>query len=691
MMNLFRFFAWSLSTTLVILLSIGAKAESSESLRIFRDDYPRAFFFRQSEGMAASERIGYQQWERTFDRLMGIEGKVLEEEVPGRSIRNIDFFTRFKKRHLDQLVLLHFNGNARDPRFESGRFFVGHWIYYNGARVLSDVPATAGETEIKVSDPALFKINMGRYRNANEDIGLCMLDEKGQPNWHISEQVQLISINHKKKTICVRRGCYGTTPRAFPAGRAYAAAHVTEGPWGRKSHLLWFYNYSTKCPLDTQGRTCADILVDHLAELFGPSGPLQAFDGLEFDVLHNACWGRGRRGPDCDADGRADRGQLDGMNTYGIGVVDFCRKLRQKLADDIIILADGHSVNNQRAFGILNGIESEGWPALRDHEIDDWPSGLNRHFFWDQNGRRPVFNYINHKFTVPGDQPGVVKRPDVPFNIHRLVFAAGVFTNSAICYSFAPANDPDGRLGIWNEFRMGRANKLGWLGKPLGPAIRMAKKQPDVLEGAWQNAGADLLARLSGQNVRFLCELGSLKVAATDPRAAQMKFRLRDVPCKGPDLFVSMTARAAPRKGYPEQMARLMWAGMLSNQASRSGAQFMTWCNQKDFTSGFYFSEVHSQQIALEFTIEGAEPLWICELTVHAHPDAMVREFEHGLVLANPSPRRYIFELGKLFPGRKFRRIQGTANQDTVANNGSLVSDKVVLEPKDALFLIRER
>ncbi len=98
MMDPLRFFTLSLSATFLILLSAGAKAESGESLRIFQGEYPRVFFFRQSEGMAASEQFSYRRWERTFDRLMGIEGKVLEEEVPGRSIRNIDFFTRFKKR-----------------------------------------------------------------------------------------------------------------------------------------------------------------------------------------------------------------------------------------------------------------------------------------------------------------------------------------------------------------------------------------------------------------------------------------------------------------------------------------------------------------------------------------------------------------------------------------------------------------
>ncbi|MHC4632520.1 MAG: twin-arginine translocation signal domain-containing protein, partial [Planctomycetota bacterium] len=217
-----------------------ANGQGFGNLRIFNGQYPRVFFFRQAEGRAAQKSLSYEQWEETFERLMGIEGKVLDEEVLGRSIRNIDFFTCFKQRHPNQLVLLHFNGNARDPRYESERFFAGHWIYFNGAKILSNVPAEYGETNIHVDKPNLFKLNMGRYRDRNEDIGLCMLDAFGKPNWHQSEQVQLISIDSRNKTIRVRRGCYGTEPRAFPTGQGYAAAHMTEGPWGNKNYLLWY-------------------------------------------------------------------------------------------------------------------------------------------------------------------------------------------------------------------------------------------------------------------------------------------------------------------------------------------------------------------------------------------------------------------------------------------------------------------
>jgi len=237
----------------ILLIGLGCSAQARgtnkkpQKLRVLSAEYPCVFFFRQAEGRASQKGLSYEQWEKTFERLMGIEGKVLDEEIVGRSIRNIEFFTRFKQRHPGQLVLLHFNGNARDPRWESDRFFAGHWVYYNGAKILSDVPAERGLTDIRVDNPSLFKVNVGRYRTSNEDIGLCTLGADGKPDWHRSEQVQLISVDTKNKTIRVRRGCYGTKPRTFSAG-SYAAAHMTEGPWGKPNHLLWYYNYSTCCP-----------------------------------------------------------------------------------------------------------------------------------------------------------------------------------------------------------------------------------------------------------------------------------------------------------------------------------------------------------------------------------------------------------------------------------------------------------
>jgi len=680
----------SLTFLLIVLMPIVAWSGRLDSLQILEDKFPRVFFFRQAEGLAAQRNNTYANWDRTFGRLMGIEGKVLDEEVLGREIRNPEFFTRFKKDHPRQLVLLHFNGNARDPRWRADRFFAGHWIYYNGAGILSDVLAESGPTTIRVKNATLFRVGIGRYRNRNEDIGLCELGPDGKPDWNKSEQVRLIAVNVKAGTIRLERGCYGTKPRAFRARRAYAASHVTEGPWGDKNNLLWFHNYSTRCPRDSEDRNCADRLVDHLAALFDDSGPLAAFDGLEFDVLHNRPGlVRGNRGPDCDADGKADAGIIDGMNTYGIGVIEFCRQLRRRLGDDRIIQADGANEHNQRAFGILNGIESEGWPHLSDHEILDFSGGLNRHLFWDSRARKPVFNYINHKCTAPGGKPGRRKVPDVPYATHRLVFAAAVFTNAAICYSYLPPKDRDGRFGIWDEFRMGTEDRLGYLGRPLAPAIRLAKSSPDLLESAGSPVTDRLLSRFGSSTASASIENTRLKITAQNPNANRMTFALKGIPCKGPDLTVFLTAAAEAMKDYPPEYARLMHVSVpTQDRRPAKSDRHMTWVDTDSFESAFYFPNIKTERIDLQFSIEGAGPLYISAIRAFARPDVIYRPFANGVVLANPASHPYTFDLAKLLPRRTFRRLKGSPTQDPVANNGAPVIGPVELAAKEGLFLV---
>ncbi len=673
-------------------------------LEILGSDYPRAFFFRASESVAAKAGVTYESWRDEFSRLSGIIGKTLDEEVPGRS-KNIDFFTRFKKDNPEQVVLLHLNGNSRDPRWGSERFFAGHWIYHNGAMVTGDVPAEDGETAIPVSDARLFKINMGRYRDKNEDIGLCMLGTDGKPDWSRSEQVQLLSIDVKGKTIKVRRGCYNTRPAAFPAGKAYAAAHATEGPWGKKSNLLWLYNYATCCPKDGNGRSCSDIWVEHLGELFGTGGCLAAYDGLEFDVLFNQteAYRSGQpRGVDCDADGKPDGGIINGVNLYGSGVIEFCRGLRARLGDKRIIQADGvTSINSsQRAFHLLNGIESEGFPWLGDKAIEHWSTGLNRHMFWAENGRPPVFNYINHKFVEPTGIPGEPNHhPDVPMGHHRLVFAAGVFTDSAICYSYAPPGPRRGPMGIWDELVGGRQGRAGWLGRALGPAIHLAERQTDLLQGLGRPAGTGLLKRLSSAEARLELDGNSIKMLAVDSRAAQFKVFLRNVSCSGSVLYVSVRAKAEIPKKYPPEMARLMYVGVVDPGRKTEPAAgknainlpngYATYINDKPFTAGFQFKGISSGNVDLELTCEMAEPVWLEEITVYAFQDAMFREFEHGMVLANPSLDPFTFNLAGLAPGKSFCRLEGSAEQDPETNDGSAAGMMVTLPPRDALFLKR--
>lgn len=835
-----------------------ARPPRHSELTILQENYPRAFFFRATEGQAANPKTSYESWDADFSRLMGIIGKALDEEVLGREARNPEFFTRFKRAHPEQVVLLHFNGNARDPRYHTEKFFSGHWIYRKATAIAADVPAEAGETTIRVKDASDFQVSTGRYKNSNDDIALFGLSRDGRHDWNHCEQVQLIAVDRAANTIRVRRGCYGTKPLAFRAGAARAAAHQAEGPWGRTNHLMWYYNFATHCPRDAEGRIAADRLADDLVSWFGPGGKLAAFDGLEFDVMFNETHG------DTDGDGEPDNGVVGGVNRYGIGMVEFARQLRARLGPDRIIQGDGAlgpgGRRSQRAFGFLNGIESEGFPNLHDWAFDDWSGGLNRHAFWSANAHPPAFSYINHKWNqpVPG-KPGEQQHPDVPFARHRLSFAAAQFTDAAVCYSFAPARDPRGLFGVWDELRGGTLQRPGWLGRPEGPAVHLAATTPDLLGGKpGAPIGADLVRRIGGA-VTARATGGGIVIQPTNPQATRLTFSLRDLPTNGPDLLVVLTAKAEPRAGHPREMARFLevdlsggmqslmtgapdatgiglrgkpeeslradtgarvqtqsrttigdrtlpayqihppylgakgyvywtrdvdvpasaelrftialserapgrsdgvWFKVLAAELSgeRVGrftqlferstqthawtpctvplnrfagrrirlkfvadcgpkdnattdqgfwgdvkivaagaredqvttpAHSMSWLNDRTFTATFHFQEVRSRTVDLTFSLDGPEPITITALSVHAHPDVMYREFEHGIVLANPSRRPFTFDLAALAPGRNYRRLRGVAAQDPRTNNGERVTGSITLGERDALFLLR--
>ncbi len=578
--------AWILA-----VLPTATAADIWSEREIFAKGYPRAFFFRASEGLARSKRFPFDAWEKGLLPLNGIMGKVLNEEIPGTSDTNVAFFTRFKANHPEKLVLLHYNGNARDPRdapgpYGSGRpgqrlrgaspeFFAGHWIYHNGCGITSDLPAEDGESVVHVEDPSLFKANMGRYGDRNEDIGICALGPDGRPDWRIAEQLELISIDQAARTLRVKRGAFGTKPLSFRAGRAYIAAHVTEGPWGRRSNLLWFYNYATVCPRDAKGRTCADVLLDDLAQRFLPGGAaltppgradptaepgaLQNFDGLEFDVMsfdRSPKSGRiGLRAMDCDADGRADGGIIDGVNVYGIGVYEFCRRLRERLGSEKLILADGAGARHQRGFGVLNGIESEGWPHLSDWEIVDWSGGLNRHNFWRENAHPPAFSYVNHKFIQKG------KPVRVPPSISRLVLAACHFTDSAVTYSLQPPKDEGELIGIYDELRLGTEGKTNWLGMPVGEPRRLGFESPDLLGGEGAKVAQAFAKRWTSENaaVSMRDEPRALRLVAKQSAEGPLRFALRGVDVPDGDVLLRLRIRADGMAAYPEGIARLVW------------------------------------------------------------------------------------------------------------------------------------
>jgi hypothetical protein len=126
---------------------------------------------------------------------------------------------------------------------------------------------------------------------------------------------------------------------------------------------------------------------------------------------------------------------------------------------------------------------------------------------------------------------------------------------------------------------------------------------------------------------------------------------------------------------------------LLGSSESTHMYSAMSFADSESFTSTLYFPNVGSDTVDLGFSVEGGERFIIESITAHAASDLMVREFERGLVLANPTPRSGSFDLSQIAPGKLYTRLQATSNQDVTTNDGSPVSGVVTLPARDALFL----
>lgn len=674
------------------------KGSQLSQLRILKKDQnPVVYFFRDAEQVGRQPSTTWDEWYPAYSALMGVEGKAVPEEVTTGDFEQVrQYFNHLKELHPDQALILHLCGRARDPHFATEPFFAGHWAYYSGATIEGDLPAEIGTFEIKVSNIGQFKNYIAnKQRKRIEDVGLCKLDESGRPDWSYSEQVRLLEVNYDKGTIKIERACYGTVPKAFKAGQSYAASHVYEGPGGSVSNnLRWYYNHATVCPKDKAGKQASDVLAKQIASWFRPGGMLEKFDGLEFDVLHHVSVPNVSDGRDIDfdADGKPDGGMFEGYPTYGIGVVHFLKTLRKLMGEEKLIMADNDRWFHQRSTGILNGTEHEKFPTGGDDAaFEDWAGGINRLSFWNINSRKPVFNYIKSK---PSDD----RMADI-----RLAFAAAVIHDAGISMTIPGGRKELGKgVFVWDELRKGQENELGWLGKGLEPAKRLATEEVNLL------AGVDLRDKIKAANCLVEFDGTTMTLSRKSEDQGFMYLRMGDFGCKGKDMFVAATVKAEPMRGYPAEFARIMYvdaAGglrtsydgelitdyvLMQNKTFERVLKNMSQMNEKTFRAGFYFREFKNPA-ELTFNFEGNEPVTLSDIAVYAAPDVIVRKFEGGLVIANPSEHEVTVDLEKIWPGEKFRRLQGSPDQDPVTNNGTEAKGKISLGKLDGLFLVREK
>jgi hypothetical protein len=688
---------FTLLATLLLAPLAALHAADLNDLTVFKRGFPHTIFFRNAESLAV-ENMPVKDFDTLVSGYDGMIVKAFDEEKYGLSKYALPYFRGYKQRHPGQLLLLHFNGQGRDPRplSASPEFFAGHWLHYNGCRILSDLlPASA---EVRVENPGLFQLAIGKQHRLPDDVTICALKSDGTPDWLVYEYAKVVAIDQQSKRLTVKRGAFGSKAREWKTGQAYIAAIVPGGSFpmaGDTPQTLWTYNFSLDAPRDARGRRLIEVLADDLAAKLNPGGPGDFFDGLEFDVMpcqppqrfpkHMQRLGRGQ---DTDGDGKPDFGVRDGVNRYGAGVEEFLRRLRERLGSNRLILRDA----GRRAGPVLNGIESEGWPTPFDLETSEWSSGMNDHAFCWARSAKPPLVYLHYKYA--NRREGQQNEPvHFPLSRSRLILAAAQILGDAVTTNNGPKPEAGEQYGLFDELKMGVARRRNWLGQPVETPRALALATPDLLRGAGCAMNAAFRQKISAPDT--LVEFTpTLKATAKDPKAVAFSFTLAGVPLAGSDVLLSLRVKADPMRGMPPDTARRVTITPIHTDkgfsSSTTPSELWTWADGEWFEARFYYRGLNGRTADFMITVEDATPFYLADMKVFAHPDVVAREFENGLVLANPSLQPYTFDLQSIYPGHRFRRLQGSAAQHPQVNNGQPVGATVTLDPRDGLFLIRE-
>lgn len=687
-------------------------ASKLSSLAIFKEGYPHAFFFQsQTTNDPRNGSSTYEEWEKKALPLDGLMAKVLSEErVYTGSFDNLGFINQYKARHPEKLALLYFNGRGRVASDEATRdFYDGHWLYYAGTNLTRALAASRSANTLQVSKTSCF--SMARYLgDSPDDVALVAVDSNGRPDWRRVEHVRLRSIRNSRKEIVVERGAYGSRTLSFSSG-AYLAAHVMSRASTEEKIPFWTYNFSTVCPKDLNGKTGAFALADYLVAQLREGGRLAAFDGITLDAFDFVAEGRPAEEIDANGDGNPDGGMFSNVNQFGIGTVNFSSYLRRKLPNKLVIADCTDPSRLQRSFSYINGVESEGFPDLFDHDFAATSKGINTFSYWNQSAILPRLNYINFKYrqkTPPGNrntftEQGLTK--DDSYRKLRLALASAVFTNSALTFppEWAPPESLWRREGVmvkvFDELWRGEDQVPNWLGQPKGEAQFVATKAPDLLQGKGRSWPPDFVKRFkrngislartrngSGYSMTIKATRYDTEVTALE---REMYFSLPGIALAGTDLFVTLQIIATPSSGYPSTIARRIYV-KAANDKGTSKESF-TWAGSRPFTARFAYSGIGPGKVTLSFRAEGSAPLRILKMTIHSSSDGVYRDFDNGVVFANFSNKNFTFALANLLPGVQLKRFRASESQDRATNSGRTITNTLTLKPQNALFAVKQQ
>ena len=651
-------FVFPVIATLLFLSATGDAAEAPpgivahefESLANANASFPQVFLFRHDDAPPGllGESADPRHRQAFINLLDGCIGKVVHEERTDLLTDQLRAtYRELRAQHPEKSVLMHFNGEAvavrhfdwiKSDRYHADNlkdYFPGHWLYHSGARLMNSI--TAKDTVLKVDETRPFSPRdyvFARAAMSGEDVSfptdilLVPVAADGTRQWLHSEYATFVS--KSKSEITVKRGRYGSTPRAFEGGKTLVLP-FSGCSWADNS--MWYFNFSPDCPRDSKGLQAADIYVRNLVASFkSPANQPPFANGIAFDVLDFELNPKF----DTDNDSKQDGGLINGVNRWRLGVTAMLVKLRQQLGDEAIITADSHNPNSQRAVGLLNGMESEGL-VTHDDAYRAISSTLNLQTYWLKYGHAPHFSYIVDKVRNEHD---MTKLPLVTKLAHGVatVLGVGIGAGSATKYVTSGAI----------PYLAGESSpgKSGWLGKPTsgfmlltaGPTFTDATaivSAAKVEECILKQAGARELV-LSSQKKSPQPSLGLIIENVDLTQGITLKLDLKSSEAipgleAYPAIPRTVTARLIGNPDYAKDAKLNKQYSECQGVAGATG-----W-----HTNTFHFRANPAKNVRLEISVQGSGALLIRNAEIMSGPLVVARRFENGAVVLNLSEQSW--------------------------------------------------
>ena len=667
--------------SIALLLTLCVQAQKADD----PGEFPQYYNFRGEYKPWSKDS---ELWEKQMEGTTGIIKKFFRiDELDRVNLETQIWAKNYKKNNPSTNILLHWNARElrNDQRGFSDQFSPFHWVAFPGTTLVKKI--TKGQEELFVED--INPLIKGKYveeewENSKElktskfffpVLLVVAVDENGNKNWNQYEYIHIEAYEPDTNKIIVQRGKALSKAKSFEKG-AYICPMSTR----LANKGVFDVNLSAACPRDENGKNGADLMLETLKEKM-KSKKASFLDGIAFDVLQ---WKPRTSEADTDFDGIADGGIISGEDKWREGTYDFMVRLREQLGEEAILTADAYQEINQRGIGLFNGIESEGLVEHND-AFRSYSKTINVFSYWSE--KNPVENklsYIVGKYRNKEDQ-----KNQIAFN--RL----GIATATALGAGWASLDVKS------DELSGGKAIPGPWLGKPIGTMKELVFDSPDVLQGEGVNLTEDFLKHIKSNDCNVKKEGKELIITpkGNHEEHFEYSFDLNNllVGNEGEDITLSFEIESLPyTDGKPKDSYRIIKAKAFglpkyekNNVDNRRYNKIFGYFGENGVHKQvFYYRNMGGKKLKLKFSVEGKEAFKIRNIRVHSGTYAITRAFENGIILINPSFNSYKFDLKTLYPKLKFRRIKGAYQPNY--NNGTTVDNEVIVNPLDALFLIKK-